>query len=243
MTEKTQQVRSVEAGGSVDSLPRLDLVRRQMTHMCMQFYIEEPNIFLDLLRDDTGDASSFAEVIDNQFFSFAKYRRSGVEHMIVESVAPLEDSAELAARVAYDVATEDSPLPSGRVPKALRHEGELFHRLTRLSDAPHCLCHAAFQFPASSEGQSVPTKVGLPIRPSGDADQVFDEIWSVRGLKYGDKEEEKLSYSFSLSRYSDGTVELEIRFATRSPVDAHLPLKVLSRACELANGLVPNARK
>jgi hypothetical protein len=168
----------------------------------------------------------------------AKYRRSSTRHLLTETAWRRIDQGGIAALIAYDTETEEDPIPTVPVPKELRHEGVLFSRIASLGSELRIACHTRYAFKARADGSSVPTIVGLPIRPSGDADKAFDEIWSVQGGKFSE-ESEKLSYSFTLSRSRDREVGLDIRFTTRSKLDESLPAEILDRANEIGQRLVP----
>jgi hypothetical protein len=221
------------------ALPRIDLVRANLEHFCFACFLDEAESFNDLLElesdlwdDDVEDVPGFA--------SLTKYKRSSAAHLIAESVYRDEDEGKLAVRIAYDVETKDHPLPSGRVPKLLRHEGAVLSRLTEIGSPMVFHCHAQFLFLAPEGGPSVPTAFALPLRPSGDeSEAVFDEIRGVRGVKFHSEQRGKYLYTFILDRPENREVLLTIRFVVEGIASVNTPRTLMDVASDFARRIVP----
>jgi hypothetical protein len=228
------------------ALPRIDLRRYSLEHVCFAAVFEDAEPFMDIIVKDVGDGAPSGSDEERGFGSVVKYRRGSVEYAITETVAidRVEDGEVAFVRIAYDVNDEDGPYPLGRPPKSLRQEGLVFGRILRNDSTIPFSCHAEFSFPAPDDGPGVPTSLGLPMRPIGDSDEaIYDEIRGVSGVKYGTQDTRRLQYMFSLERAPDRSVSLTLGFGYFATPDIALPRNLIARASELALKFVPVDRR
>lgn len=229
-------------------LPRIDLGREFIVHLCLKGMSKSTDVFLDIVDEDSGVDNS-EEIANNvkAFASIAKYRRRPIEIAITESVAvSVDDSDSVASwRIAYDVNDENGPYPMGNPPKFLIQEGVAFGRILTIARLGiRVTCHVEFLFPPLKDGTGTETEMRLPIRPSGDAERAFfDEIRSVRGVKLDANERDRARYTFTLTRLQSQDITLSLFFPYTTDNGSTMIAEIIDRASEIAQSMVKFERR
>lgn len=214
-------------------LPKLNLVRRQATHLSLACNIPwnaaVESAFGDALDED-GDA-----------LAVRKYSASKTPHILSEYLRKSDDLARLVVSISYDAG---SSVPATAVPKELQGELELIDRFKRLEDSYETHCHVDFRFGSSDETGGgawfpLPTPTSAPGR---EAPSPVDEIRGIRGVKLVEGSDE-LEYDFVLDRPLNRDISLSVTFDLIVAVDRGTPQAVLDRASGVAARLGLSSRR
>ena len=208
------------------TLPRLDLARESVTRLG----------FSCRLPKDAVDPPMAASLEDGQFSSLSKYSRNKIPHLIYEGIQAVDDGLGFFVNVVYDAS---SNVPEGRLPPELSREGELLGRLNGPSQACDLLCEVDFRF-SSTVGERTGSWFPLPLpfsRSPGGEDSPVSEIRGIRGVKFaadGDKEEERVEYTFLLDRPTNRDQFLYVEFTVVEAITEETPNRVLAEARRIA---------